>query len=159
MSDRERGRLADLLHQQGMRLTDQRALLLDLIETQSGHLDAREIYRLARQRDPHINLSTVYRTVGLLRDLGLVDEVHLAEDHHHYEAGSHGGHQHLICLDCGQIIEFTSPLVARLVLDAARARGFEVTGVRVDLTGYCPACRARRLAQAHQGEGGSASGA
>jgi Fur family ferric uptake transcriptional regulator len=145
--------LADALHRQGMRLTSQRALLLELIESASGHLDAHELWRLAQERDPQINLSTVYRTVALLRDLGLVEEVHLAEDHHHYEAGDLAGHQHLICLGCGQVVEFVSPLVQQLADSIGTAHGFEVTGVSADLTGYCPACRASRPRSAEDGGG------
>jgi Fur family transcriptional regulator, ferric uptake regulator len=142
-----RHHLADVLHERGMRLTSQRALLLELIESEAGHLDAHELCKLAQERDPRINLSTVYRTVALLRDLGLIEEVHLAEDHHHYEAGGPAGHQHLICLGCGRVVEFTSLLVERLARSVGKAHGFEIAGARIDLTGYCPDCQAARAKQ------------
>ena len=70
----------------GRRTTAQRALILEVLRNSSGHLDADQVYRLARERDPHVSLSTVYRTLSLLRELGQVEELHLAEEHHHYEA-------------------------------------------------------------------------
>ena len=139
-----RSELKSALRGQGMRLTSQRALLLDLIETHQGHLDTHELWRLAQQRDANISLATTYRTVALFRDLGLIDEVHLAEDHHHYEARSASEHQHLICLGCGRIVEFTHPLVKKLITAVGSAHGFRIAGVTVDLTGYCPDCQQQR---------------
>jgi Fe2+ or Zn2+ uptake regulation protein len=139
-----RSELKSALRGQGMRLTSQRALLLDLIENNIGHLDTHELWQLAKQRDANISLATTYRAVALFRDLGLIDEVHLAEDHHHYEARSASEHQHLICLGCGSIVEFTHPLVSRLITAVGSAHGYRIAGVTVDLTGYCPACQRQR---------------
>jgi len=69
----------------GMRVTNQRALLLELIRQGKGHLDADELYRRAREKQPRLSLSTVYRTLQLLKKLGLVEELHFDENHHHYE--------------------------------------------------------------------------
>ena len=130
-----------LLAGAGKRTTKQRSLILDVLGKAAGHLDADEVYRLARERDPRLSLSTVYRTLNLLRDLGQIDELHLAEEHHHYEAKGGNEHHHLVCLGCGRVKEFVSPLAAQLRREQETATGFAVTGVQVDLTGYCPACR------------------
>ena len=70
----------------GKRVTGQRRLLLNLIQEAEGHLDADELYRQAKEREPKISLATVYRTLRLFKDLGLIEERHFVEEHHHYEA-------------------------------------------------------------------------
>ena len=75
----------ETLKSAGFRLTSQRALILDIISQGRGHLDADEVYRLAREQQPNISLSTVYRNLQALKKLGLVEELHFDESHHHYE--------------------------------------------------------------------------
>ena len=137
----ESANLETTLHATQHRVTGQRRLLLEIIREQGEHLDADELYRLARQRLPRLSRSTVYRTMRLLRDLGLVDEVHLGEDHHHYEIKAPVHHHHLICLGCGQVLEFSNPLAEELATAMAREHGFEIREIQIDLTGYCATCR------------------
>ncbi len=134
-------RLRSTLHKAGKRLTGQRKLLLEVLQEHGGHLDVQELYRLALARDPHLNLSTVYRTVGLLRDLGLVDELHLGEDHHHYELKTPAAHYHVICSECGSVMEFASLLIVQLKAEIAQQYDFTVMDAAVDLMGVCAACR------------------
>ena len=143
----EPANLETTLHATQHRVTGQRRLLLEIIRAQGEHLDAEKLYRLARQQYPRINRSTVYRTMRLLRDLGLVDEVHLGEDHHHYEIKAPVHHHHLICLRCGQVLEFSNPLAEELATEVARRNGFEIQEIRIDLTGYCADCRRKRLTE------------
>ena len=133
----ERSRKA--LNVTGLRATSQRALILEIIRR--GHLDADEIYRQARIKQPRLSLSTVYRTLQVLKKLGLVEELHLDEAHHHYEIKPPSEHQHLVCLNCGKIMEFEYPLSPKMKKDIAREKGFEVTSVEVRMTGYCSRCR------------------
>ena len=143
-----------ILSEAGRRTTNQRALILDILNSEPGHLDADEVYRIAKERDPRLSLSTVYRTLGLLKRLGQVDELHLAEEHHHYEAKGGSEHYHLICLGCGRVVEFASALTDELKAEQQKESGYTVTGVHMDLTGYCRECRAKGFAeQAHGGEG------
>jgi len=130
------------LKSSGMRATNQRALILEIIRR--GHLDADEIYRQAREKQPRLSLSTVYRTLRVFKELGLVEELHLDEAHHHYEAKPSSEHQHLVCLGCGKIVEFECPLSLKMRKDIAREKGFEITGVEIRMTGYCPKCRRNR---------------
>jgi Fur family ferric uptake transcriptional regulator len=132
------------LRSAGFRLTSQRALILEIINQGSGHLDADEVYRLARERQPSISLSTVYRNLQALKKLGLVKELHFDESHHHYEAKPAAEHHHLVCLGCGKIVEFGCQLSSQLRQEIAREKGFEVTSVEVHMTGYCPECRRKR---------------
>jgi len=126
----------------GLRVTSQRALILDIIRR--GHLDADEIYRQAREKQPRLSLSTVYRTLQVLKKLGLVEELHFDEAHHHYEMKPSSEHQHLVCLGCGKVIEFQCPMSSKMKEDIARREGFEITGVEIRMTGYCPECRRNR---------------
>jgi Fur family ferric uptake transcriptional regulator len=143
----ESEKLETTLHATEHRVTGQRRLLLEIIRAQGEHRDAEELYRLARQQYPRLSRSTVYRTVRLLRDLGLIDEVHLGEDHHHYEIKAPAHHHHLICLRCGQVLEFSSPRTEELAAAVAREHDFEIREIRIDLTGYCADCRRKRLAE------------
>lgn len=127
----------------GERVTWQRKLLLDLIAQAGGHLDADELFRRAKEREPRISLSTVYRNLRLFKKLGLVDERHLSENHHHYEIKSPTEHYHLVCLGCGRVIEFENPLLQRLKSQIRRENQFEVTGAEISLQGYCSRCRGK----------------
>jgi len=128
----------------GMRVTNQRALILEIIREGQGHLDADEVYRLARERQPNLSLSTVYRNLQTLKKLGLVQELHFDESHHHYEAKPSVEHHHLVCLGCGRIIEFEYPLARLVKRNVVKARDFDITGSEVRMTGYCPQCRQER---------------
>ena len=131
-----------LLSAAGRRTTAQRSVILEILRSSPGHLDADEVYRLAKARDRRLSLSTVYRTLALLKELGEVHEVHLAEEHHHYEARPRTEHYHLICLGCGQVVEFSSSLADQLKCEQSAATGFSISSVSVDLAGYCSACSA-----------------
>ena len=128
----------------GMRATNQRALILGIIRHGQGHLDADEIYRRARIKQPRISLSTVYRSLQTFKKLGLVDEVHFDEGHHCYEVKPSIEHHHLVCLGCGKIIEFRYPLSRYVKRNVAEAKDFDITGTEVRMTGYCSQCRQGR---------------
>ena len=128
----------------GLRATNQRALILEVIRKGKGHLDADEIYRRAREKEPRLSLSTVYRNLQTLKKLGLVEEVHFDEEHHHYEAKPATEHHHLVCLGCGRIIEFEYPLARLVKRNVVKARDFDITGSEVRMTGYCPQCQQER---------------
>ena len=129
-----------ILRQAEKRITPQRMLILETMREAGGHLHADEIYSLARQKAPRLSLSTVYRTLAMLKEAGLVDELHLGEEHHHYEIRGEG-HHHLICQGCGKVVEFECPFSQELLRDLGKEHDFEITGVRLDLTGYCAECQ------------------
>lgn len=133
--------LQSRLRTTGRRLTGQRQLLLQLIEEHGGHLDAQELYRLASEQNPRLSLSTVYRTMNLLRDLGLVNEVHLGEEHHHYELRPRSEHFHLVCVGCGRVVEIGGELIDDLKRGVGREYDFELTQSQVELIGLCRECR------------------
>lgn len=128
-----------ILNKAGMRVTNQRALILEIIR--QGHLDADEIYRRAKEKEPRLSLSTVYRTLQKLKQLGLVEELHFDEEHHHYEAKPSAEHYHLVCLGCGRVIELRQPLSDFIKKNVAEAKDFDILETEVRVTGYCARCR------------------
>ena len=133
-----------VLNVAGTRVTSQRALILEIIRQGQGHLDADEIYRRARGRQPRLSLSTVYRTLQALKKLGLVEELHFDDTHHHYEAKPSTEHHHLVCLGCGKVIEFQYPLSRYVKRNVTEAKDFDIVDTEVRITGYCPRCRQGR---------------
>jgi Fur family ferric uptake transcriptional regulator len=131
----------DSVNMMGKRNTKQRRLLLNIIGESTGHLDADELYRLARSSEPAISLSTVYRNLKLFKKLGMVEERHFAEEHHHYEPKAMAKHHHLICLGCGEVIEFVSPLAEKMKQQIAAKKDFVITDTEVRMKGYCARCK------------------
>jgi Fur family ferric uptake transcriptional regulator len=128
----------------GVRMTHQRRLLVEIIQSADRHLDALELWEKARQRDTTLNKVTVYRTLALLKKHGLVDELdllHLQGGRHYYEARTTRDHIHLACLKCGRIQEFESSLFEKLKGQIERERRFHITVVRVEAGGYCDKCQ------------------
>ncbi len=136
-----RSDLREAFREAGLRLTSQRCLILDVLRESDDHLDADAVHDRARSRAPDISLATVYRTLALLQELGLVEEHQLGEGHSHYEAVRNKPHYHFTCLECGKVVEFDTPLVARIVEELSDREGFEITRAHLHLTGYCRRCR------------------
>ena len=134
--------VTQILHASGRRVTSQRRLLLDVLSECQEHLDAEAIYALAKERDPNISLATVYRTLKVLKEVGVVQERHL--DHegpkHHYEMAARA-HYHFTCLECGQVIEFESALIEQACEELAERLDLDIVHTRVHLEGYCPGCK------------------
>jgi Fe2+ or Zn2+ uptake regulation protein len=123
--------------------TPQRRLLLDTLREAKGHLDARELYRRAVEKDLRISLATVYRNLQLFKELGIVEERRLDEVHCYYEIKGATEHYHMVCTACGRVMEFESPLVGDLVAEVQRNSDFEVTRAVLYLEGYCPECKGK----------------
>ena len=129
------------LNSRGLRATNQRALILEIIRQGQGHLGADEVYRRARERQPHLSMSTVYRNLQMFKKLGLVEELHFDEAHHHYEVKPPTEHHHLVCLGCGRVIEFQYPLSRYVKRNVPEAKDFDIVDTEIKMTGYCPRCR------------------
>lgn len=137
----------DTLKQRGIRLTRQRQLLLDLIDQSGKHLDAESLYRMAQQRDPKLNRVTVYRTLKLLKEGGLVDELdlmHFDGDQHYYETRTKQEHAHIVCLRCGKVEEFFGDVLQRLRRQIEATLGFQILIARSEIGGYCSHCQVLR---------------
>lgn len=125
----------------GKRITPQRKLVLAILAEADNHLDAYDIYERALQRDTRLSLSTVYRTLSILKEADLVRELHLDDEHHHYELDDQDEHSHLVCLECGRVIEVGSSAFAEVARTIGEAHGFQVASAEVELTGLCADCR------------------
>ncbi len=138
------GRLQAELEQRGIRLTRQRRVVLQVIETAQRHLDAATILRRAKKLDPSVHRVTVYRTIDLLKRHGLIDELdllHLRGDGHYYESHGPRDHIHIACLRCGKVREFESRLFEELKEEIERELGIKITITRTEIGGYCKSCR------------------
>jgi len=139
------GYLQAELFRRGVRLTRQRRAILSVIETASQHLDASQLLRRARRIDAGVDRVTVYRTLGLLKRQGLVDELdlmHVQGEKHFYERKTAGrDHMHMTCLRCGGVTEFESQLFQRLKNTVERDCHFKIAVARLEIGGYCRGCR------------------
>lgn len=124
----------------GRPLTAQRRLVMELLREMQGHTDAKELYRRASSRDPSISPATVYRSLNLFKELGLIEERRLGKVRCYYELKQSPEHQHLVCQGCGKVIDFESPLVQQLVETIRQGHGFDVKKVELYIEGYCAEC-------------------
>lgn len=126
----------------GRRITPQRQIVLDVIETSTQHLDAEAIFQRAREKDPDISLATVYRTLAVLKQMGLVNQSYTARTHdrEHYEPVGAPRHHHFTCLDCHQVIEFQNQGLIQLMDRLREELGVEISHACMCLEGYCREC-------------------
>src|SRR3954465_11596029 len=152
-----RGSLKD----KGVRLTRQRQILLELIDRSGQHLDAENLYQMAKEKDPKLNRVTVYRTLKLLKEGGLVDELdlmHYGGDQHYYETKTKQEHPHIICLRCGKVEEFFGDPLQKLRRQIEAHFGFQILLARTEVGGYCSHCqvlRGQEIRRAGQGSSGA----
>ncbi len=118
-----------------------------MLRDSEGHIDAKELYRRASARDESISQATVYRTLNLFKELGLIDEMRLGNIRCYYEVKQSPEHQHLVCRGCGKVIEFQSPHFRKLIEAIRREHGFHVTKAALYLEGHCPECEENEKAQ------------
>jgi Fur family transcriptional regulator, ferric uptake regulator len=145
----KRCELLNEVEARGVRLTSQRRALIETIQGADAHLDAATLLTRARERDPNIDRATVYRTLDLLKRLGLIDELdlmHLNGEKHYYEVKTQKDHLHLACFHCGKIEEFDSATFQRLKREIAAQNDFQVQVMRLEVGGLCKSCAAQQKA-------------
>lgn len=130
----------ETLRKRGYRLTPQRHMILSVIQEADGHLNIDQILERVQERNPYVSLSTVYRTLELLRELGLVRENHLPGEQPHYETAESAAHHHLVCRRCRTVIHLEDTLLGNLHEQLQQQYTFH--GLTLDLVaaGYCDAC-------------------
>lgn len=146
------------LQKQGIRLTRQRQILLDLIDKSGQHLDAESLFQLAQEKDSKLNRVTVYRTLKLLKQEGLVDELdlmHYGGDQHYYETRMKQEHAHIICLRCGKVEEFFGEPLQKLRRQIEGDFGFQILLARTEIGGYCSHCQVLRSREVEQATDGA----
>jgi Fur family ferric uptake transcriptional regulator len=129
------------LRQLGYRITPQRALVLEVLQTSAEHVTAEQIYEQVRAREPYVNVATVYRTLDLLDELGLVCRADLGDGQATYASASHGPHLHLVCRRCGRVVEADHRLAEPLETGLLERYGFEADLHHFAISGFCAECR------------------
>jgi len=138
---RKTGEITDRLSEQGYRLTPQRMMVLSAIENARNHISAEEIYAQVRAKYRHVNISTVYRTLDLLKSLGLVTETDLGGGRVRYHPMEKGHHHHLVCQDCGRIIDLDESVLASLKSQLWREYNFDADLKHLGIFGHCGDCK------------------
>ena len=133
---------SDYLEQNQLKYTPERKVILREVFSLHNHFEADELYFSLRQkRSQRISRATVYRTLPLLEASGLIRKVVFIDKHTHYEiAYGHMHHEHLICINCGNVIEFYKKALEDALEEVARGNAFEPIGHKLEITGYCKKC-------------------
>ena len=130
------------IQKHGMKRTSQRDLILDVFLRTEEHLSNEDLYQLVKKEDPTVGQTTVYRTLKILTEAGLAREVRFGDGRTHYEHNyKHQHHDHMICSECGRIIEFYSAELEALQDEMAAKRDFEITQHLLRIIGICSECR------------------
>jgi Fur family ferric uptake transcriptional regulator len=138
-------KLAVYIASHRLKATRQRDIIVDAFFSVPGHLGIEELVRRARGIDRSIGAATVYRTMKILTDAGIASVRHFEGGQTRYEAAfDRHHHDHLICVSCGDIFEFENERIEELQDRVAAEHGFVVTQHKLELYGYCQACRLRR---------------
>jgi Fur family ferric uptake transcriptional regulator len=127
--------LEELCVERGMRMTEQRRVIARVLEASADHPDVEELYRRSSAVDARISISTVYRTVKLFEDVGIIERHDFRDGRSRYETVPEEHHDHLIDLKNGQVIEFHSPEIEALQERIAREHGFRLVDHRLELYG------------------------
>lgn len=138
---REREQFLQYLRDNGHRVTPERLTLFDEIFSQHGHIDAEQLLESLQEGEVKISRATVYRNLDLLVECGLVRRHRLGRRRYLYEhvhPGQH--HDHLVCTECGRVVEFVSPGISALQTEICRAHGFEPSRHQLQIFGVCTRC-------------------
>jgi Fur family transcriptional regulator, ferric uptake regulator len=141
-------RIERLCVERGLKMTGQRRVIARVLSEASDHPDVEELYRRATSLDARISIATVYRTVRLLEEKGILERRDFGGGRARYEPTEHGHHYHLIDVETGKVIEFQDPEYERLMQTMAERLGFDLVSFRLELFG-----RRSAVAQAAQNKG------
>jgi len=134
-ADSSQSRIELLCAKQGLRMTGQRRVIARVLSTAKDHPDVEEVYQRANEVDGRISLSTVYRTLKLFADKGILERHDFGHKRGRYEEASREHHDHLIDVDTGRVIEFRNEAIEALQERIARELGFKLVGHRLELYG------------------------
>ncbi|MCK4403427.1 MAG: transcriptional repressor [Dehalococcoidia bacterium] len=130
-----------VLQEKGYRLTPQRMLVIEALHRADGHISAEEIYEQLHSRYPYSNISTVYRTLELLKELNLVTETDFGDGRVRYHVAEKGHHHHLVCHRCGKITDLDESALYPLKDTLLHDYGFEADLRHLAIPGECSECR------------------
>jgi Fur family ferric uptake transcriptional regulator len=127
--------LLDRLEAKGLRLTEQRRVIAEVLSESRDHPDVEELHARAQARDERISLATVYRTVKLFEEAGLLDKLEFGDGRARYEDAERAHHDHLIDMNSGEVIEFVDPEIEALQERIAERLGYRLMGHKLELYG------------------------
>jgi Fur family ferric uptake transcriptional regulator len=140
--EKEREIFLEHIQKAGLRRTSQRDLILDIFLRTEEHLTSEDLYWLVQKEDPTVGHTTVYRTLKLLTEAGLAREVRFGDNKTYYEHHyNHEHHDHMICTECGKVIEFFSPEIEEMQDKMADKFGFKPTHHSLRMWGVCDECQ------------------
>ncbi len=132
----------DYIRRRGLRHTPERERIVREIFRVHGHFDVDELYWRLSQQNIKVSKASIYRSLPLLMECGLIREVDFSDGHWHYEhVYGHPHHCHLRCLGCGRVVEFEEPLVAQVEQNLVDKYGFVIKDHTLTVQGYCPRCQ------------------
>jgi Fur family ferric uptake transcriptional regulator len=132
-------RFLEFLDQKNLRVTAQRRVIIDTAFSTDQHFTADQLLAWSRQRDKSVSRATIYRTLPLLTESGLVREMDFGKDYKFYDPNyaEHPHHNHIICQDCEKIVEFESEKIEKLENEISQRLGFSVKTHRLQITASC----------------------
>lgn len=138
----EKALLLEHIQAAGLRRTSQRDLILEIFLSTEDHLTSEDLHNLVHKKDPSVGLTTVYRTLKLLTEAGLAREVGFGDGKTYYEHHyNHEHHDHMICTECGKVIEFFSAAIEEMQDNVADSFGFKPTHHSLRMWGICAECQ------------------
>ncbi len=134
--------LKTILKDKGMKYTEQRAVILEILFEIDDHLNAEEIHRIVKDKYPqhNIGIATVYRTLNFLEEADLISSISFGSEGKKYEGNQKKHHDHLICTSCGAIVEFVDVEIEQRQELIAQKNNFKITGHTMQLFGLCSKC-------------------
>ena len=136
---------AAILRQHGYKLTPQRRAIIQAIASSLDHLTPAAIYEKVHKDYPAIGLVTIYRTLNKLAKLGLICELHAGGSCHSYTISASGHHHHLICSNCGTVVDFPGFGLSEMEQDLSRETGFRIDDHLLEFIGLCQACQKKEV--------------
>ena len=135
--------LKRIVKQRGLKYTEQREIVLEVLLNAKGHLTAEEVYNEVKNTNPdsNIGIATVYRSLSFLEEVHLITSISFGTDGKKYESNTKNHHDHLICTSCGKIIEFMDEEIEKKQNKIAKENGFKITSHVMQLLGNCSDCQ------------------
>lgn len=135
-----------LLKKNTLKFTKQRELVLKTLYENDGHFTPEDLYNLIKEQYPDLNIgiATIYRTLGLLEESGIVNSLSFGAKGKKYELGLKKHHDHLICIQCGKLIEFYDEIIENQQKVIAKKFNFKMTDHTMNITGICEACQSKQ---------------
>ena len=134
-------KVAAILRQHSYKLTPQRRVVIQAIASNQDHLTPTAIYERVHQHHPSIGFVTIYRTLEILAQLGLICELHAGGSCRSYTISAPGHHHHLICSNCSRVIDFTGCELGKVEQDLSSKTGFRIEGHLLEFIGLCQTCQ------------------